>query len=353
LILRKKTLEATREIDGAEHVQKRTILVADDDSAVISHLKNALQSADYEFLEASNGSEVLTALRKKTPDLILMDVEMPGLGGVEVCRIIKANQGAGFGFIPVILMTARRGSGKVEGLELGADDYLIKPIDVTELSARVKSMLRLKALQDALVQKNKELDRANRELEEKRSELERISRTDGLTGLVNRRYFDERFKEEISRASRYQSPLSCFLLDVDHFKKVNDTYGHPFGDVVLKEVAQVLQRTLRETDIVARYGGEEFIALMPEIPREEAWRAAERTRLAVEAMRLTYFPTPPVESRTKTSALPPGPVRCTASFGLATWPFDAGMTAEQLIQMADNCLYEAKRSGRNRVIQFE
>ncbi|MFZ5446213.1 MAG: GGDEF domain-containing protein [Myxococcota bacterium] len=201
-------------------------------------------------------------------------------------------------------------------------------------------MLRLKALQDALVEKNRELDRANRELEEKREELLQLSRTDGLTGLVNRRHFEERLAQEFSRSERYRTPLSCFLLDIDHFKKVNDTWGHQFGDVVLREVAGVARRALRDVDVLARYGGEELVALLPETSPEEAWRAAERVRMGVEAMRLT--------AQTPDG---PKPVRCTASIGVATFPSDGVETGEQLVNAADECLYVAKEAGRNQVRQ--
>lgn len=339
---RRKTLEATRRQDEpAARLEGRTLLIADDDRAVLSQIRAGLEGLGYAFLEAQDGTEVLTALRKHQPDLLLMDVEMPGLGGVEITRIVKANQGAsGFGFIPVILMTARRTTGKIEGLELGADDYLTKPFDMLELAARVRSMLRLKALQDALVDKNKELDRANRELEEKRQELLTLSRTDGLTQLINRRHFEERLSAEFARSDRYRAPLSCFLLDIDHFKKVNDTWGHPFGDVVLKEVAGVARRALRDVDVLARYGGEELVALLPETTPEEAWRAAERVRLGVEAMRLTYR-----------GGAEPVVVRCTASIGVATFPSPGVESAEDLVQTADECLYLAKQGGRNQVRQ--
>ena len=242
MAVRRKTLESARREEPGGSVKGRRLLVADDDQLIVSQIRQGLSGSEYEFVECADGTEVLSAIRQHHPDLLLLDVEMPGLGGVEVCRIVKANQGAsGFGFIPVILMTARR-TGKVEGLELGADDYLIKPFDMLELSARVKSMLRLKALQDALMEKNRELDRANKELEEKRNELLQLSRTDGLTGLINRRHFEERLAQEFARSERYRTPLSCFLLDIDHFKKVNDTWGHPFGDVVLREVAGVARR---------------------------------------------------------------------------------------------------------------
>ncbi|MHB8877897.1 MAG: diguanylate cyclase, partial [Myxococcaceae bacterium] len=290
------------------------------------------------------GAEALSAIRQHRPDLMVMDVEMPGLGGVEVCRIVKANQGeGGFGFIPVILMTARQGAGKIEGLELGADDYLVKPFDMLELSARVKSMLRLKLLQDALVAKNRELDRANKELDAKREELLALSRTDALTGLCNRRYFEERLTVEFARSNRYRAPLSCLMLDIDHFKKVNDSYGHPFGDKVLQEVSAVATRTLRDVDLLARYGGEEFIALLPETGPQEALRVSQRVREGIEALRLPYSSN---EGEKKT-------VRCTASIGVATFPVPSIDSAEGLLRAADDCLYGAKESGRNRVKQYE
>ncbi|MFT3842494.1 MAG: diguanylate cyclase [Myxococcaceae bacterium] len=320
----------------------RLLLIADDDRAIVKKVREGLSGLPYRFIEAYDGNGALTALKQHRPDLLLMDVEMPGLGGVEVCRIVKANQSeAGFGFVPVILMTARAGrTGKVESLELGADDYLIKPFDMLELSARVKSMLRMKALQDALVEKNRELDKANKELEEKRLELLRLSRTDGLTGLINRRHFEERLTSEFQRSTRYRSPLSCLLLDIDHFKKVNDTYGHPFGDTVLKEVSQVTRKVLRDVDVLARYGGEELVALLPETSAEEALRAAERVREGIEALRLTFSD----EGRTLL-------VKCTASVGVATFPSDEIDGPDALVSAADSCLYEAKQGGRNQVRQ--
>jgi diguanylate cyclase (GGDEF)-like protein len=340
---RRKTLEATRRVDLPARTGQRRVLIADDDRAVLAQIRGSLANADYEFIEAADGTQVLTAIRTHPPDLLIMDVEMPGMGGVEVCRIVKANQGtSGFGFVPVILMTARRTGGKVEGLELGADDYLVKPFDMLELSARVKSMLRLKALQDTLVDKNRELDRANHELETRRLELLTLSRTDGLTGLINRRHFDERLEHEFARSMRYRSMLSCFMLDIDHFKKVNDTWGHPFGDLVIREVAAVARRVLRDVDVLARYGGEELVALLPETNPAEAWRAAERVRLGVEAMRLSHRDPGGGDGQ-------PAVVQCTASIGVATFPTDGLATGAELVHAADQRLYVAKQAGRNRV----
>jgi two-component system cell cycle response regulator len=322
----------------------RTVLIVDDDPAHVQHVRQGLAPYGYRFREARDGAQALSAIREHRPDLILMDVEMPGLGGVEVCRIIKANSGeGGFGFIPVILMTARQAAGKVEGLELGADDYLVKPFDMLELGARVKSMLRLKALQDALLEKNRELDKANKELARKREELLTLSRTDPLTGLYNRRYFEERLTEEFARARRYRAPLSLAMLDVDFFKRINDTYGHPFGDEVLRAVASVTRARLREVDLLSRYGGEELIALLPETSPAEALSACERVREAIEALHLDYSGQDGVKKV----------VRCTASLGLASLPSPTLQTPEDLLRAADECLYAAKGAGRNRVRQHQ
>ena len=313
------------------------VLIVDDDRAVVHLVERALAAHGYQFFSAADGGAALTAIRDHHPDLVIMDVEMPRLGGVEVCRIVKANQReTGFGFIPVILMTARQAVGKIEGLELGADDFLVKPFDVAELSARVKSMLRLKALQDTLVQRN-------RELEVKQQELLALSRTDPLTGLFNRRYFEERLALEFARAQRYHAPLSCLMLDVDHFKVINDSYGHAFGDRVLREIAKVANHLLRDVDLLARYGGEELVALLPETGLKQAVRVGERIRLAIASLRFEQ-PAPSAEGK---------PVNCTVSIGVASSTIPRIQSPEALLRAADSSLYAAKWSGKNSVRQFE
>lgn len=340
----KKMGEVARRNVSTPALTDRTILLVDDDPANIQHVREGLASHGYRFREAQDGTEALRSLREERPDLIIMDVEMPRLGGVEVCRIIKANGGeGGFGFIPVILVTARQAAGKVEGLELGADDYLVKPFDMLELSARVKSMLRLKALQDAVVEKNRELDRANKELAQKREELLTLTRVDALTGIYNRRYFEERLTEEFVRSTRYRSPLSLVMMDIDHFKRINDTYGHPFGDEVLRMVARTVKGKLREVDFVARYGGEEIIALLPETGPREALGACERVREAIASIQLEHRA--PDGSRQQ--------VRCTASLGVASVPSRTLPVMEELLRVADASLYEAKAAGRNCVRQYQ
>jgi diguanylate cyclase (GGDEF)-like protein len=302
------------------------ILLVDDDQLAISALREGLGADRYRFLEAHDGAGALTAVRDGHPALVLMDVEMPGLGGVEACRILKSSERQ-FGFIPVILMTARGPSGRVEGLELGADDYLVKPIEAAELRARVKSMLRLKASNDQLQQTNQRLAELNVRLEE-------LSQTDALTGLHNRYFFDQRFEYELRRARRYRSPIAVVMMDIDHFKLVNDGHGHPFGDLVLRGVAKALGRVLRDVDTLARYGGEEMVAILAETGRDEAGLVAERLRVAVEASRFE-------------DAGQRVPV--TISLGVALYPSSVVETGAELLKNADAALYRAKASGRNQV----
>ena len=312
----------------------RRVLVADDDRAVLSLLVDGLAAEGYELAQAHDGANALARIRDFKPDLILLDVEMPGLSGVEVCRIVKANPAdSAFGFVPVLLMTARS-AGKVEGLELGADDYLIKPVDIAELSARVKSMLRLKALQDELSQKCRDLDRINRDLERKSLELEQLARVDPLTGLHNRRFFEERFYVEFLRSQRYRVPLACLMLDIDHFKSVNDRHSHQAGDKALKELALAMRRTLRDVDLLARYGGEEFVAVLPETSPGDAQLVAERLRAGVEALSFQH------------DGLA---LTITVSIGVSTYPVPGLADPEALLRAADDALYKAKELGRNRV----
>ncbi len=324
----------------APELAGRKVLIVDDDRTIVSTIREGLSALGLglELFEANDGSAALSVLRAQRPDLLISDVEMPGMSGMDLCRIVKANQSVqGFGFVPVILVTSRR-EGKIEGLELGADDYLIKPFDMPELSARVKSMLRLKTLHDALLDKNRELDRANQELESRRQELLALSRTDPLTGLHNRRYFEERLELEFERSRRYRVPISCLMLDLDHFKRLNDTHGHASGDEMLRQVAKVSKASLRSVDLLARFGGEELIALLPETGLDEARIVAERIRAGIAGLGVA-----------KRGSAEPQLLRCTASIGLSTFPAPELETAEALLRFADDALYTAKSSGRNKV----
>ena len=303
------------------------ILVVDDHPDNVDILDARLTSRGYEVETATNGQEALDRVAANPPHLILCDVMMPLMDGYEVSRRIKTDDS--LPFIPIILVTARDSTqDKVEGLDAGADDYITKPINFPELEARVRSMLRIKRLRDELDEKNRELEVANKK-------LKKLSITDGLTGLFNHRHVQQLLREEWERTKRGGEPLAVAMLDLDKFKQVNDTYGHPTGDVILYETAQILQDTAREIDMVGRYGGEEFIAILPNTGEEAATQFAERIRQRVESH---IFRDEDTE------------VRMTMSSGVAAFPDEPVDGPEELLKRADEALYAAKEGGRNRVV---
>ena len=303
------------------------ILVVDDNEDNIEIINARLSSRGFQIETATNGQEALDKVRENPPHLLLLDVMMPLMDGHEVSRRIKNDEQ--LPFIPIILVTARGDTqDKVEGLDAGADDYLTKPINFPELEARVRSMLRIKRLQDELDEKNRELETANRKLRQ-------LSITDGLTELFNHRHVHELLHEEWERIRRTGDPLAVAMLDLDHFKQVNDTYGHPTGDVILYETAQILRETAREIDMVGRYGGEEFIAILPESDEEAGAQFAERVRERIESHVYRDGATT---------------VRMTVSCGVAASAHPGVDTPDDLIKHADEALYTAKESGRNQVV---
>ena len=303
------------------------ILVVDDHPDNVDILDARLTSRGYEVETATNGQEALDRVAANPPHLILCDVMMPLMDGYEVSRRIKTDES--LPFIPIILVTARDSTqDKVEGLDAGADDYITKPINFPELEARVRSMLRIKRLRDELDEKNRELEIANKK-------LKKLSITDGLTGLFNHRHVQQLLREEWERTKRGGEPLAVAMLDLDKFKQVNDTYGHPTGDVILYETAKILQDTAREIDMVGRYGGEEFIAILPNTGEDAAAQFAERIRQRVESH---IFRDEDTE------------VRMTMSSGVAAFPDEPVDGPEELLKRADEALYAAKEGGRNRVV---
>jgi len=304
------------------------ILVVDDVPDNVEILDARLSSRGYAVITASTGEEALEKVEAEPPHLILLDVMMPGMDGHQVARRIKDDEG--LPFIPIILVTALSETEHiVQGLNTGADDYIAKPYHFQELEARVRAMLRIKRLQD-------ELDLKNRELEVANKRLKKLSITDGLTELFNHRHVHELLRDEFERSRRSEEPLAVVMIDLDRFKAVNDTYGHPTGDVVLFETARILKETAREIDMVGRYGGEEFIGILPNTSEEEGARFAERVRAAVEAH---LFKDEEHE------------IRMTCSSGVASFPADGVDTPEELLKNADAALYLAKESGRNRVVR--
>src|SRR3990172_1302267 len=245
---------------------KARILLIEDTRTQAEEIQKHLEMMGYEVSWAQDGVSGLKLVGSESPDLVILDVVLPDIDGHEVCRWIKM-QGRG---IPVIMLTVKGEVGdRVMGLHTGADDYLPKPFSWEELNARIYACLRTRNIQE-------ELRNKNLQLEELLQKVEKMAITDSLTGLYNRRRFQEAMEKEFHRCHRYKIPLSCLLIDIDHFKLVNDTYGHQTGDAVLSEIGTILMRTFREIDTVSRYGGEEFSALLPETDRKAAIQAAGR-----------------------------------------------------------------------------
>ncbi|GBE27218.1 response regulator PleD [bacterium BMS3Bbin03] len=311
-----------------ESGKRPKILLVDDIIINLELQKVYLQDSGYDVIIAMDGEEALQKVYDEKPDLILLDVMMPKRNGFEVCRILKNNQDTRF--IPVIMVTALKDvEDKINGIEAGADDFISKPFNKTELMARVRSLLRIKFLHDELENKMEQLDEA-------RKRFQQLAITDGLTELFNYRYFRSQLEHEVARAKRYNLDLSLVMVDIDFFKNYNDTNGHPAGDIVLKKIARAVQENIRKIDIPCRYGGEEFILILPDTGKQAAVVVAEKMRKLVEQMPFKNQEAQPNK-------------RLTISMGVATFSED-GETAEELIQQVDKNLYAAKQSGRNRVV---
>jgi two-component system cell cycle response regulator len=294
-----------------------TILVADDSLVIRAVVRGGLEEEGYLVVEAVDGRAALEQCRQDPPDVILLDIEMPGLDGYQVLAALKRDEE--LKDIPVVFLTSRSGvTDVVAGLRAGAHDYLKKPFDHIELEARVGSAVHVKKLQDQLRQRNADLDR--------------MSRTDALTGLYNRRHLDEQLGRQLSESGRHDDPLCVLLLDIDHFKKVNDSFGHPAGDVVLCAFADRLRSELRANDIAGRWGGEEFLVIMPRTELGGALEVAERLRAATAA---------------SPASAGEWNISVTVSGGCVR---STGDQADAVLQLADTCLYAAKASGRNRIV---
>jgi diguanylate cyclase (GGDEF)-like protein len=298
-----------------------SILIIDDSKTVRQEILLLLREISLfdDYREAADGVDGLKSLLEHKADLVICDVEMPRMDGFKFIAMMQTRDE--LKDIPVIMLTGRGDQEmKIKGLDHGACDYVTKPFDPGELVARVKVQLKIKALQDALKRSNQLL-------------LE-LSNTDPLTGIFNRRYFMEALEKEFQRAHRKHAPLTLAIMDIDHFKRINDKYGHPQGDQVLISLAAVIQGQLRRYDIIARYGGEEFILLLPETSPDEGIAVVERLRTTVENMR---FPTPLEE------------LRLTVCLGVSVYPAEQVASVYDLIHEADTALYRAKAGGRNRV----
>lgn len=304
---------------------KARILLVEDSKEHARSTKTFLERSGYKVIWAEDGLTAFKIAKTEKIDLILLDRVLPDIEGNEICRWLKLNQDTRG--IPIIMLTVKNSTAdKVTGLEAGADDYLPKPYDEIELNARIYACLRTKALQDELRQKN-------RQLEEMLTRVETLAITDPLTGLFNRRRFESILTLEFKKAQRYQTPLSCMMIDIDHFKEINDTYGHKVGDSILKEIGNIIQKAIREVDTVSRWGGEEFAVLVPNTSRENAIQPATRILTGVSRHAFADI----------------GGKRITVSIGIADITDPAITDEEKLVHAADLAMYEAKRKGRNRI----
>lgn len=287
-----------------------------DDSEFVHRLLNArLKSESINIASAYTGEAGFDKAKETQPSLILLDLDMPGIDGFETLRMLMEDSSTRN--IPVIILSGQDTTqDKVTAFDLGAIDFVSKPFELTELKARLRSSLRISSLLQMLEQK---------------------AQVDGLSGLYNRAYFDQRWNEEYERALRHSSELTMVMIDIDHFKSVNDSYGHPAGDAVISGVAKLIQNIVRKTDIACRYGGEEFALILPETSPSQAAGLCERIR---EECHDLSWPKHPER-------------KITISMGIAGCNESPSLDQRAWIGLADQNLYKAKETGRNRIVCTE
>ena len=308
------------------------ILIAEDDRVSALKLRRSLEKMGHQVEVAEDGLQAWSMVNSVETSLLISDWMMPGLDGLELCRRIRGRTDSLYTY--VILLTSRDSrEDRLEGLQAGADDFLAKPLDMGELVARLNVARRILTMQGELRAHADQLAQMQRVLEAQNHALAELATTDALTGLKNRRHFFEAIVAGLALAGRDGLPVSVAMLDVDHFKSFNDTYGHPAGDEVLRRVASSLRSAVRAHDLVARYGGEEFIVLMPSTDAGGAMQVAERLRAAVAAGPWADRP-------------------ITASIGVATATVPT-TDAAALVDAADRALYRSKQAGRDRATHAE
>ena len=295
------------------------ILIAEDDPVSRRVLEMNLLEWGFDVTVTENGNQAWEIIQgPKSPSLVISDWMMPGMDGLTLCRKIRRMEAEGYVYF-ILLTTKGEKADIIKGLEAGADDFLTKPFNRLELKYRTRIGERIIDLEHRITE---------------------LANTDALTGMMNRRFFMERMAQETARAQRDHNPLSLIMTDIDHFKAVNDTYGHQAGDFVLQRFSAAVSAAVRPYDFSGRYGGEEFVIGLPGADRLQAERVAERIREKVEVMEIVV----PGDSRV---------IRITASFGCASFFGETRIDLEGLIKIADESLYHAKSQGRNCVCTLE
>jgi len=313
-----------------------TVFLVDDQAMIAEAVRRALAEEDLDFHYCQDPTEAVKKAVELEPTIILQDLVMPEIDGLTMVRFYRANPT--LAKVPIIVLSTKEEPEiKSKAFEYGANDYLVKLPDKVELIARIRYHSQAYINQKERDEAFRALEKSQKELAEANKILEKLSSLDGLTGVPNRRRFDEVLKQEWQRAIRHSTAISLIMLDIDFFKLYNDTYGHQGGDECLKRVAKALESTARrETDTVARYGGEEFAVILPETGSRGAREVAEALRASVEGLNI------PHESSKVSDFV-------TISVGVATWLPEKGSVPEDLLGAADEALYKSKENGRNRV----
>jgi two-component system, cell cycle response regulator len=310
----------------SENIEKTRILLVEDSSSQAKTIKHSLEKINYDVKWVKNGKAAIKTAKTQPIDVILLDLVLPDISGREVCRYLRRSHDTKG--IPIIMLTVKdKVTDRVAGLAAGADDFLSKPYSDLELNARIYACLRTKALRNDLHEKNKQLEKM---LEEAKI----FAATDPLTGLSNRRHCEAIIEYEFQRTVRYGVPFSCFMMDIDHYKTVNNSYGHHAWDTVLVEVAQILKSSMRELDVVARWDNEEFCFVLPQTGNKGAMVLAERlfNKLSGHAF----------------SGLPDRHI--TGRVGVASLPSPSIDTCEKLINVASRVMSEAESREHNLVV---
>ena len=306
------------------------ILLVDDTLSERMFMATYLKNLGHEVICGENGEDAVEIYRQQTPDLVLIDVNMPRMNGYQAANRIRALDQDDW--VPIIFLSAKKNPEDIaDAITAGGDDYLTKPPDETVLAAKMAAMQRIAAMRGKLIDVSQQLERAN-------TELQRLAEADGLTGLANRRHLDQHLEREAANCARRNQPLSLIMLDLDHFKAYNDHYGHLAGDSCLRKISKILKRMIRRpSDLAGRFGGEEFCIVLPDTPPDGACHVAESLRHSVEQLALPH-------------AGRGNGAHVTLSLGVASQIPEPGCSVQQYLVTADKALYQAKQAGRNQVV---